>query len=131
MTFANKAPATNTMGATSFIGGGTNVTINQNISNVPTATITYINTNKELIGTVVNYTTATFPAGWITAPPGLPATSLENFTFFCNGQLIEKVAVTGFSASGGVSTLTIDPSILLYGLEASDIITAIGKFDII
>jgi len=130
MNFANKAPATNTMGATSFIGGGTNVTVNQNISNIPTGTLTYINTNKEITGTVTDSVTTTFNAGWIAAPTGLPATSVDNFTFFCNGQLIEKAAIVSFSESGGVSTLVIDPTILLYSLEASDIITAIGKFDI-
>ena len=130
MNFANKAPAANTMGATSFIGGGTNVTINQNISNVPPAAITYINTNKETTGIVTDSVTTTFNASWIAAPTGLPVTSVDNFTFFCNGQLIEKAAIVSFSESGGVSTLVIDPAILLYSLEASDIITAIGKFDI-
>jgi hypothetical protein len=106
-----------------------NTVINQTISNVPEGAIIYINTNKELIGEVVNSTTATFDAGWIPAPAGLPVTSIDNFTFFCNGQLIEKSTVVSFTQSSGVSTLVIDPVKLLYSLEASDVITAIGKFD--
>jgi hypothetical protein len=109
-----------------------NVTVNQSGGgggNLPAGTLTYLNTNKELTGTVINSTTATFPAGWITAPSGLPATSIDNFTFFCNGQLIEKTAITGFSASGGGSTLTINPALLSYELEADDEIIAIGKFE--
>lgn len=130
MKFANKAPASNGMGATSFIGGGNNVTINQTITNVPPATIVYINTNKELTGTVTNPTTVIFTAGWLTAPAGLPATSTDNFTFFCNGQLIEKTAIVSFSAVGNISTLVIDPALLSYSLETDDEIVGIGKFNV-
>ena len=108
--------------------------INQTISTVPPETLVYINTNKELVGTVVNATTATFNAGWLSAPVGLPATSVDNFTFFCNGQLIEKSAIVSFTSAGGVSTLVIDPTVLLYEFEGTepepDVITAIGKFNI-
>jgi hypothetical protein len=130
MKFANKPLPTNTMGATSFIGGGNNITVNQVVNNISPEIITYLYTNRERTGTVVNPTTVTFPAGWLTAPSGLPPTSKENFTFFCNGQLIEKAAVVDFSVSGNISTLIIDPDILLYSLETSDIITAIGKFNV-
>ena len=112
----------------------TNTVINQTISTVPPETLVYINTNKELVGTVVNATTATFNAGWLSAPVGLPATSVDNFTFFCNGQLIEKSAIVSFTSAGGVSTLVIDPTVLLYEFEGTepepDVITAIGKFNI-
>jgi hypothetical protein len=131
--FANKPQATNGMGATSFVGGGNNISnsVTNNItviSNVPPETITYININKELTGNAINSTTATFPSGWIAAPSGLPNTSKENFTFFCNGQLIEKTAVVSFTESGGISTLVIDPVLLSYELEIDDEIVAIGKF---
>ena len=36
----------------------------------------------------------TFSSGWLTAPANLPATSIDNFTFFCNGQFIEKTDYT-------------------------------------
>jgi hypothetical protein len=130
MTFANKAPAQNAGGSTSFVGGGNNITINQTISNVPAGAITYLNTNKELTGTVTDNITVTFSAGWLAAPTGLPATSTDNFTFFCNGQLIEKTAIVSFSAVGNVSTLVIDPNLLSYSLELDDEIVGIGKFNV-
>jgi hypothetical protein len=127
--FATAKKSTSKKLANVIAADSNNTVINQTISTIPPDTIIYINTNKELIGDVVNSTTATFDAGWIPAPAGLPATSKENFTFFCNGQLIEKSTVVSFTQSSGVSTLVIDPVKLLYSLEASDVITAIGKFD--
>ena len=106
-----------------------NTVINQTISNVPEGAITYINTNKELTGTVTNETTVTFASTWLTAPSGLPATSLDNFTFFCNGQLIEKSAIVSFTQSISTSTLVINPTLLSYSLEVDDEIVAIGKFN--
>lgn len=106
----------------------TNTVINQTISNVPAEALTYINTNKELTATYVNPTTVTFDKGWLLAPTGLPLTSIDNFTFFCNGQLIEKTAIVSFTQSIGISTLIIDPALLSYSFEQSDEIVAIGKF---
>ena len=106
----------------------TNTVINQTISTVPSETIIYINTNKELSGVVATPTSVTFEASWLTAPTGLPATSVDNFTFFCNGQLIEKTAIVSFTQSAGTSTLVIDPELLSYELEYDDEIVGIGKF---
>jgi hypothetical protein len=103
--------------------------INQTISNVPEGAITYINTNKELTGTVTNETTVTFASTWLTAPSGLPSTSVDNFTFFCNGQLIEKSAIVSFTQSISTSTLVINPTLLSYSLEVDDEIVGIGKFN--
>jgi hypothetical protein len=91
-------------------------------------TITYINTNVNLTGTIVNSTTTTFAMGWLTAPTGFPATSIDNFMFFCNGQLIEKTAIISFTQSSGVSTLVVDVSQLGFSLNNNDEIVAIGKF---
>jgi len=98
-----------------------------NVTNVPSAVITYINTNKELTATYVDSTTITF-GPWLPAPSGLPPTSIDNFTFFCNGQFIERSAIISFTQSNSISTLVIDPIILQYSFEQSDIITGIGKF---
>jgi hypothetical protein len=105
-----------------------NVTVNQTITNVANSTLVYINTNKQLTGTFVNQSTVTFPAGWIVAPTGLPATSVDNFTFFCNGQFIEKPNIVSFTELNGVSTLVVDPALLQYGFEVTDEVVAIGKF---
>jgi len=105
-----------------------NVQVNQTISNVPAGSLVYINTNTSLTGTYINPTTITFPAGWLAAPAGLPTTSLSNFMFFCNGQLIEHTAITSFTEAGGVSTLVINPNNLSYSFEDTDEVIAIGKF---
>jgi hypothetical protein len=102
--------------------------INNSSSNVDVNTIIYINTNKQLEGTFVNGTTVTFASGWLTAPTGLPATSVDNFIFFCNGQLIEKSAIVSFTESSGISTLVINASLLGFSFDATDEIIAIGKF---
>jgi hypothetical protein len=103
-----------------------NTVINQPA--VATDIIIYLNTNKELTGTFVNPTTIEFGSDWLTAPLGIPATSIDNFTFFCNGQFIEKTAIVSFTQSGGKSSLVISKQQLGYDFELSDEVIAIGKF---
>ena len=105
----------------------TNISVNGGLD---TNVSTYLNTNKHATATFVNSTTVTFPYSWITAPTPLPATSLDNFVFFCNGQLIERTAITSFSYSIGSSTLVIDANALGFSFEATDEIIGIGKFNI-
>jgi hypothetical protein len=104
--------------------------INQIIQNVGTfdpAIVTYLNTNKESIGTYTSSTTITF-GSWLAAPYSMPATSVDNFIFSCNGQLIEKSAIVSFTETGGGSQLVINPTVLGYSFESSDLVIAIGKF---
>ena len=96
---------------------------------ISTATLIYLNTNIQLLGTFVNSTTVTFASGWLTAPTGLPATSVNNFSIFCNGALIELAAIVSFTESGGVTTLVINPSELNYSFDSNDEVIAIGKFN--
>jgi len=96
---------------------------------VDPATLVYLNTNIQKLGTYVNTTTVTFPSGWLTATTGLPATSVNNFSIFCNGALIELAAITSFTESSGVTTLVINPSALGYSFSPSDEVIAIGKFN--
>ena len=105
-----------------------NTVVVQNISNVSNDSLVYINTNKQLTGTVTSAVTVTFNSTWLIAPAGLPATSIDNFTFFCNGQFIEKSAIVSFVEASGNSTLTINSAQLGYSFEATDEIIAIGKF---
>jgi len=95
---------------------------------VSPATLIYLNTNIQKTGTYVNTTTVTFASGWLAAPSGLPATSVNNFTIFCNGNLIELTAIVSFTESAGVTTLVINPSLLGYSFSSSDEVIAIGKF---
>lgn len=104
----------------------TNINIIQN-TNVDPAIITYLNTNKESIGVFVNSTTVSF-GSWLTAPVGMPSTSVDNFIFSCNGQLIEKSAIVSFTQTGITSQLVINPQILGYSFETDDVIVSIGKF---
>ena len=123
---AGNAPKT-AMGAAVGVADSYNVNVtNVNFDNA--TIITYLNTNKQLTGTFVNNITVTFPSGWLTAPATIPATSVDNFTFFCNGQFIEKTNIVSFTQAGNVSTLVINPTTLQYEFEASDEIIAIGKF---
>jgi len=90
--------------------------------------VNYLNTNIQKLGNYVDPTTVTFNSGWLTAPSGLPPTSLNNFSIFINGQLVEEAAIVSFTESGGVTTLVIDPVELGYSLSPTDEIVAIGKF---
>jgi hypothetical protein len=93
--------------------------------------LNYINTNIQKLGTYVNPTTVTFASGWLSAPSGLPATSLNNFSIFCNGALIENEAIVSFTVNGAnnLTTLVIDPNELGYSFDLQDEVVAIGKFN--
>ena len=128
MTFANKAPAQNAGGSTSFVGGGVNIT--QNISNVATGDIAYINTNKTEKADTITINTAIFVGATLLQPPAsstLPITTVNNFTFYINGQYVPSSLVTLVEA-GGNTTATFDVAGLGYSLEADDEIIAIGKW---
>jgi hypothetical protein len=124
-----KKPTRQTIGAVAA-ADSVNVTINQNITNISPESLVYINTNANLTGTVTAADTVTFNAGWLIAPSGLPATSVDNFTFFCNGQFVEKTAITSFTQLNAVSTLVVNNAALGFTLSSDDEIVAIGKFNI-
>lgn len=88
----------------------------------------YLASNLQVTGVYVNETTVTFPKGWLSAPSPLPANNITNFNFFVNGMYVEPTSIVSFTASGGVSTLVIDPILLTYELESNDVIIGIGKF---
>ena len=99
--------------------------------NISPVTLAYLNTNIQKLGTFVNSTTVTFASGWLLAPPGLPATSTNNFSIFCNGALIESAAIVSFSVNiaNDITTLVINPTALGYGFDSQDEVVAIGKFN--
>jgi hypothetical protein len=98
------------------------------INYIPLNMLTYLNTNIQKLGTFVNSTTITFNSGWLNAPSGLPATNVNNFTFFVNGVLVESAGIVSFTQNAGISTLVIDPIKLNYEIDPSDEVVAIGKF---
>jgi hypothetical protein len=100
------------------------------ISGISDATITYLFTNKQVVGAFVNSTTVTFPQSWATAPSGIPVNNIDNFSFFANGQFIEKTAIVSFVDNlNGTSTLVINPTVLSYSFESTDLILGVGKFN--
>ena len=132
MRFANKAPAANSMAATSFIGGGINVSNVTNVSsNLNNAEVTYLNTNKlKTANTITSSNTVVFTGASLLQPPvgsSLPATSVDNFTFFVNGVNVGSSFVTLVEASGNI-TLTFDTTGMGYTLVSTDEVIATGKF---
>jgi hypothetical protein len=106
----------------------TNITvINQSGGTFDPVIVAYLNTNKEQQGTYISSNKVSF-GQWLAAPSTLPATSIDNFIFSCNGQLIEKSAITSFSEVSGGSELTVNIPLLGYSFESDDVIIAIGKF---
>jgi hypothetical protein len=101
------------------------------VNYIDPAVLNYINTNIQKLGTFVDPITVTFNSGWLTAPSGLPATSLNNFSIFCNGALIENEAIVSFTVNGAnnLTTLVIDPNELGYSFDLQDEVVAIGKFN--
>jgi hypothetical protein len=124
---SNKNPLKGNIKNTLQISDSMNVTYNV-ISGVDTTTLSYLVANKQVIASSKTTNTATFPNGWMTAPSGLPPTSLTNFSFFVNGNFVESTSIVSFVDNGTTSTLTLDTSTLGYELESSDIVLGIGKF---
>ena len=118
---ATSFPLTPTSGGGGGGGGGT----------IDPATLAYLNTNIQKPGTLVTSTIITFTSGWISTPTGLPSTSLNNFSIFCNGTLIENTAIVSFTVNGAnnLTTLVIDSTQLGYSFNAQDEVIAIGKFN--
>jgi hypothetical protein len=93
------------------------------------AALTYLGINKTVTGVYSSPTTAIFAATWAGAPDPLPATGLDNFTFFVNGQYIERAAIVSFTEVGSTSVLVIDPAILGFTFDQTDVLLAVGKFN--
>ena len=125
---AAPAPAT-AMGAASFADSyNTNVTT-QTMVDVDTAVLEYLNTSITKYATTITPNTATFVGSFRAAPSPLPATSISNFTFFVNGQLVDSGSATSFVDNGnGTCTLTVNTTNLQYSLETDDQVIAVGKF---
>jgi hypothetical protein len=62
-------------------------------------------------------------------PNGLPAPTADNFDFYINGTLVERIGIVSFTDNITTSTLVINPTVLKFSFEASDKIISIGKFN--
>jgi hypothetical protein len=90
--------------------------------------LSYLNTNIQKLGAYINSTTVTFNSGWLIAPTNLPPTSINNFSIFINGQLVEQAAIVSFTELNGITTLIINPTQLGFSIDPNDEVIAIGKF---
>jgi hypothetical protein len=129
--FANKPAAKNATGATSFIGGGINITQNITTGGASDDDLVYINTNiTKIANSITIPNIATFTGTSILQPPAgssLPATTVNNFVFYINGQYVPSSTVS-LLESGGNVVATFNTSSIGYSLNSTDEITAIGKF---
>jgi hypothetical protein len=108
----------------------TNIVVNRiELPDVDPPAALYFNNQKTLLGTYVNSTTATFDKGFAVPPNGLPAPTANNFDFYINGTLVERLGIVSFTDNVTTSTLVINPTVLGFSLEASDKIISIGKFN--
>ncbi len=119
-------------GETSFVGGGTNVTINSTtIDPGASGDLDYLNTNITKIADVVTSPNiAIFSGAALLQPPvgsSLPPTNNDNFTFFVNGVNVDSAYVTIVEAGGNV-TLVFNTTSMGYTLIPADEVTATGKF---
>ncbi len=122
--------ANNTAGSTSFIGDG-NIIYNTTIAGAALEDLTYLNTNKPLIANIVTAPNqALFTGAAILQPAStstLPATTVNNFTFYINGQYIPSSMVSFVTDGAGVR-IQFDTTLVGYVLESDDEVVAIGKF---
>lgn len=103
-----------------------NVTV---VQNPATASYIYANINKPLTGSYVSPDTATFSGSWAIAPDFLPPTNVNNFTFFVNGQNIERSSINSFNEVSGSSVLVVNSGSLGFLFEENDVFLAVGKFN--
>ena len=108
----------------------TNVVVKTfNLPEVDPPAVLYFNGQKTLLGTYVNSTTVTFNRGFAVAPNGLPNPTANNFDFYVNGTLVERLGIVSFTNNVTSSTLVINPTVLQFSFESDDKIISIGKFN--
>ena len=126
----NKNTQTGNSLAKTIAYDGLNTTFIQNNFEPINAEISaYLLNNTQVIGNYISATEVSFNKVWATAPPPLPANSINNFVFFVNGLYIEPSSIISFTDNITTSTLIIDPSILEYSFDESDLIVGLGKFN--
>ncbi len=97
--------------------------------NLSPSDLIYIVTNKSLQADIINVPdNAIFTGASILQPSSLlPATTVNDFTFYINRQQIPSSFASFDTYTGGVS-LTFNTSSLGFSLSSTDVVTAIGKF---
>ena len=121
----------NTVGSTSFIGDG-NIITNITIAGAALADLTYLNTNSaKKADTITLPNQALFTGAIILQPDpasSLPATTVNNFIFYINGQYIPTSFVNFVLPEALGVRIQFNTTSIGYSLEADDEVIAIGKF---
>jgi hypothetical protein len=127
---ASQIESSQVAGSTSFIGGGTNIT-NVNVAAAAGTDLTYLNTNVAKKADIITTPNQALFVGAVILQPGaqstLPATTINNFVFYINGQYVPTSAASFVADSIGVR-VQFDTTVLQYELESDDEVIAIGKF---
>ena len=130
ITPATQMSNNNTVGSTSFVGDG-NIIYNTIINAAAIGDLNYLNTNKPLKADIITVPNQfTFTGASILNPPTgsqLPATTINNFTIYVNGQYIPS-AFASFTNIISNITMQINTGSIGYNLETDDEIIVIGKF---
>ena len=127
---ANQAAPKTAMGGASIVDSyNVNLTTTNITAGAGNDAVTYLGVSITKYATTITTNTAIFNAAFLTAPAPLPTTSVSNFTFFVNGQLVDVNSITSFiDNEDGTCTLSINTTNLGYTLVSTDQILAIGKF---
>jgi hypothetical protein len=122
--------ANNGVGSTSFIGDG-NIITNITTAGAALADLLYLNTNSvKKADTITLPNQALFTGAAILQPDvtsALPATTINNFVFYINGQYVPSSFVS-FVVDGSGVRVQFNTTSIGYTLEADDEVIAIGKF---
>jgi hypothetical protein len=125
---ATKAAPKTAMGGASAVDSY-NVNVTNTTVGAGSDAVTYLGISLTKYASTITSNTATFNASFLSAPSPLPSTSVSNFTFFVNGQLVDSNSITSFVDNGnGTCTLTVNVTNLQYSFETDDQIIAVGKF---
>jgi hypothetical protein len=128
---ATQMAANNTAGSTSFVGDG-NIITNITIQGAALADLTYLNTNSaKKADTITVPNQALFTGAVILQPDpasSLPATTVNNFIFYINGQYVPTSFVSFVVPEALGVRVQFNTTSIGYTLEADDEVIAIGKF---
>ena len=120
----------NTAGSTSYIGDGNQIT-NILLVGAALTDLTYLNANKPLkADTITVPNQALFTGAAILNPDPvstLPATTINNFVFYVNGQYVPSAFASFVTDINGVR-VQFNTGSIGYSLETDDEVIAIGKF---
>jgi hypothetical protein len=120
----------NTAGSTSYIGDGNQIT-NILLVGAALTDLTYLNANKPLkADTITVPNQALFTSASILNPDPvstLPATTINNFVFYVNGQYVPSAFASFVTDLNGVR-VQFNTGSIGYSLETDDEVIAIGKF---